>query len=121
MLTFDEAIIELKKYLKKLSFVISSQASFTFFKVKVVDKNKIDDILCCIEACFPDEYKKLLRQKRGSSLKSIALYQSLRASIQRKNVFSSSTYLIRYKSALSLIAGFSVILEQDIRFLYKNL
>ncbi len=121
MLTVDESIIELRKHLKKLSNVIENNASFTFFKVKVVDKNRIDDILCCIEATFPDEYKKLLKQKQTGKYKSISLYHSLRASIQRKFIFSSEAYLIRYKDAQSFIAGFSVILEQDIKFLYNNL
>ncbi len=121
MLTVDESIIELRKYLKKLSNVIENNASFTFFKVKVVDKNRIDDILCCIEATFPDEYKKLLKQKQTGKYKSISLYHSLRASIQRKFIFSSEAYLIRYKDAQSFIAEFSVILEQDIKFLYNNL
>lgn len=121
MLTVDESIIELKKHLRKLSNVIINNSSFTFFKIKVVDKNRIDDILCCIEASFPDEYKKLLRQKKGGEFKSIALYHSLRASIQRKYIFSSESYCVRYKDAQSIIAGLIVILEQDIRFLYKNL
>lgn len=121
MLTVDESIIELKKHLKKLSNIITNNASFTFFKLKIVDKNRIDDVLCCIEASFPDEYKKLLRQKKSSGLKSIALYHSLKASIQRRFIFSSESYSVKYKDALSIIAGFTVILEQDIRFLYKNL
>ncbi len=121
MLTVDESIIELRKHLKKLSNVINNNSSFTFLKVKIVDKNRIDDVLCCIEASFPDEYKKLLRQKKSSGLKSIALYHSLRASIQRKFIFSSESYCVRYKDAQSIIAGFTVILEQDIRYLYNNL
>ncbi len=121
MLTVDESIIELRKHLRKLSNVINNNASFTLFKVKVVDKNRIDDVLCCIEASFPDEYKKILKQKQAGRYKSVSLYHSLKASIQRKFIFSSESYLIRHKDAQSLIAGFSVILEQDIKFLYNNL
>lgn len=120
MVTIDESIIELKKHLKKLTTVINNNASFTFFKIKVVDKNRVDDVLCCIEACFPDEYKKILKQKT-SKYRSVTLYHSLKASIQRRFILSSESYSIKYKDALSLIAGFAIVLEQDIRFIYKNL
>ncbi len=120
MMTPDESIIELKKHLRKLQNIIENNASFTFFKVKIVDKNRIDDILCCIEASFPDEYKKLFRNA-SSKYKSVSLWHSLRASIQRKFILSSDSYLVKHKVAVNLIAGFSAILEQDIRFLYNNL
>ena len=29
----------------------------TFFGTKVLDKKKVDDILCCIEAILSDDYK----------------------------------------------------------------
>ena len=60
MLNPDEASIEIKKYLRKLVKIINEEASFTFFKVKIVEKKRIDDILCCVDATFPDEYKSLL-------------------------------------------------------------
>lgn len=117
----DESILECQKYLKSLQKVINNHASLTLLKIKVVNKNRIDDILCCLEASFPDEYKKLLKQKNASQFKSISLYRAIKENIQKKWIFSSNDYSVKYKEAQSLISGFSVILEQDIRFLYNNL
>lgn len=121
MYNIDDSILECKKYLKSLQKIIDNSSGLTLFKVKIINKNRIDDVLCCLEASFPDEYKKLLKQKTSGQFKSVSLYRLLKGNIQRKWIFSSNDYLVKYKDVPSSIAKFSVILEQDIRFLYNNL
>lgn len=121
MLTIDESIADIRKYLKRLTSTINNNANFTWFKTKYIDKTKIDDIWVCMEASLPDEYKKLIKQKSHPKLKSVALYHLLKSCVRAKSKISASSYAIRHKDALSMIAGFGTVIESDIRFLYNNL
>ena len=70
-------IIALKDYYKKLQRIINFEGEFTFFDYKLVKKSKIDDILCCILATLPADYKSLMNQKLGVKLNSITYYKLL--------------------------------------------
>lgn len=111
----NEILLEIRKYLKKLAATIDSEATFCFFKSRIFNKTKIDDLICCVEANFPEEYKKLLRSKSSQSFKSVGIYYSLKRTIQKKFFFSSSSYLIEYRKAMSLIATFSSLLDFDLK------
>ncbi len=129
MYNIDDSIMECKKYLKSLQKTINNNTKFTFFEIKVVSKSNIDDILCCLEASFPDEYKKLLKRKNINlhtdkhqhQYTSLSSYQKIKESIQRKWFLSSNEYSVKYKEIPTLLENFSVNLEKDIRFLYDNL
>lgn len=120
MLNPQEASIELKKYLKKLSRIIEQEATFTFIKSKIVDKNKIDDILCCIDATFPDEYRAFIKKSGARGLKSYALYLQILGAIKNKFMFSTSVYKVRHGDALSLISSMINSLDSDINFVYSD-
>lgn len=121
MENIDESISEVKKYLRKLSSVIQNESQFTFLDVKILNKNRIDDIICCMEACLPPEYKKLIKFPSHKEYKSVGLYYSLKGLLFRKFIFSSSSYLIQYGVAQTHIDSFMKVMESDIKRLYAQL
>lgn len=120
MLNPQETSIELKKYLKKLMFLIEREAIFTFIKTKIVDKKKIDDILCCIEATFPEEYRAFIKKSGTRGLKSYSLYLKIMEAIKNKFLFSTSVYRVKHGEAMSLIASMMKTIDSDINFIYSD-
>ena len=110
MVDSQETLIETRKYLKRLKSIIENQAKWTFLKTKVFDKSVIDDVLCCVEASLPDEYKEFVKNKGGRSLKSYAMLMELYASIKGRFLFSSASYLVRYREAINF----------DINYIFDN-
>ena len=117
MLNPQEASFDLKKFLKKLQVLIEREASMTFFGTKVLDKKKVDDILCCIEASFSDDYKKFVRNRK---LKSYTYYLQLLAAIKNRFFFSTTVYAVKYKEALPLIMAIHNAIDSDIKFIYSD-
>lgn len=114
MINPQEALLETRKYLKRLKSIIENQAKWTFLKTKVLDKSVIDDVLCCVEASLPDEYKEFAKKKGGRTLKSYAMLMELHASIKGRFLFSSASYLVRYREAIALIDNLPKSLNYDI-------
>ena len=119
MLNPEEASIQLKKYFRKLLKTINEEASFTLLKVKIINKKKIDDILCCIDATFPDDYKEYVKKNGMKRLKSAGHYQQLVVSIRRKVWFDSNSYDVLYKDAIALIEVIISTIDNDIRKVYS--
>ena len=120
MLNPQKSLIETKKYLKKLKSIIEKQAKFTFIKSKLLDRLVIDDLLCCIEASFPDEYKEFVKKKGGRSLKSYVILKDLQAVIKGRFLFSSSYYSVRHKEAYELIDRLSKTLDYDLNLILSS-
>ncbi|MBE7711186.1 MAG: hypothetical protein E7Z92_03495 [Cyanobacteria bacterium SIG31] len=118
MYNIDEKIVAIKKYLKKLLMIMDNEAVLVLFKTKFVNKKRIDDVLCCIEASFPDEYKNFI--KNGRQLKSNNYYIRLLQIIRTNTWLNSSWYSIHYKDAEHYIAATLASIESDIRFVYNN-
>ena len=117
----DESIAELKKHFKKLQYVIDNDAVFTLFDSKVLRKNMIDDVLCCIEASFPAEYKEYIKQQGANKIKSRFYYDILKEKIQNKFMFSSSHYSVKFKETPQLISSIIKNLGSDFRIICENL
>ena len=116
----DEAVAELTKYLKKLNGIIQYDATFNFIDTKLVKKNKVDDILCCIESSFPDIYKKYLQHQGVNKLKSNFYYIKLKGAIQNKFLWSTSLYWVRSEEVKVIIPSIIANLEPDMKFLYSD-
>lgn len=116
-----EKIMELKKYLKKLQGTINREAVFTFFDVKIVHKKPVDDILCCIEASFPDKYKLYLKQYSPKDVQSYQMYLTLKNKIQNKFMFSSSHYSVSYNHIYTIITTISSTIESDMKMIEEKL
>ena len=116
-----ETIIELKKYFNKLNTLVKNNASFKFFSLTLINKQKCDDIFCCIESIMPKEYKNYTKNQGKKKLTSAKSYKSLTDHIRKKKLFSSKTsYQIDSAYTIKLIGEIIVTIEQDIRYVEKN-
>lgn len=115
----DDAAIETKKYLKKLKTIIENEATFIFFKTRLINKSRLDDILCCIEASFPDEYKDCIKRTGGKSLRSYRMYRELVGLIKRKSLLSSASYSVLFQEAINVIDNLSRGILSDYKRVYN--
>ena len=109
---------EVVDYFIKLQKVIKHQSELVFLDMSLIKKTKIDDLLCCILAVLPQNYKDVLnnRRKLSRKLRSIEGYQSLFKAIKRKFIFNNNVYLVQQKQALDYITIILKNIEQDINF-----
>ena len=61
---------EIQKYLKKLRAFIESGATFSLLDAKLYNKKRIDDLICCIQASWPNEYIEYTRKYGTGRFKS---------------------------------------------------
>ncbi len=116
---FDEDFKIVKDYFKKLQRTIIVNPDFKLFKVVLVKKNKIDDILCCIFAKLPDSYKKMLHSTGSSKFGSILSYNVLLKVIKTKFFLSQDLYVIDAGKAVRLIDTILKTLQNDIKAIDK--
>lgn len=120
MFDTTETCLTIKNYLKKLLQIINNGATFTFFKTKLIERNKLDDVLCCIEASFPEEYYHYIKNKGGTNIICNRKYKELLRTIRNKSLLSSSCYSVKYNEAISLINTISMSLEKDFKYIQNN-
>jgi hypothetical protein len=112
----EQKIIELKKYLHKLYNFIEREALFSFISTKLFDKKKVDDLICCIDASFPEEYKNYIRETQ-KSLRTTKSYRELLNAIQNKFMFNTNMYLVHYQEALAKIVELQQVIDSDIKLI----
>ena len=115
-----EETIELKKYLKKLIFVIENETTFSFFNTVFVDTKRLDDILCCIEASWPESYKAFMSKKRNSKIRSSLAYKKAILAIKNKFILSPNLCIVHRKAAIAEIIKVLTYIDEDLRFIEKN-
>ena len=111
----DESFSIIKTYIDKFIRLLNNQPNFLWFKTKKVPKKRVDDILCCIEASFPDEYKALIGKYSSKNLNSYKNYQHLVQNIRIKSRFDSNNYSISYEEVIRLTTNFLSSLKTDFR------
>lgn len=116
----EESYVVINKFLSKLKKEIEEQATFTWFKTKFVSKKRIDDLLCCIEGSFPEEYKQRIRETGGIGLNGYRAYQRLANIVRRKAFFSSESYSVDYVEVFSQIRVFQSGLKLDFKKLCET-
>lgn len=117
-----EEIAKLKEYFDKLIKVINSQAVLSLGSTKFVDKQKIDDVLCCIDINFP---KKLVEfnKKYGavdSNIKSFKIYQEMINNIKIKPIIGKSNYAVRYNEVQVLIDKLGRSFSSDLKYIQDH-
>ena len=120
MLNPSDSSLELKKYLKKLLRLIEYEATFTFFKTKLIDKSRADDIICCIEASFPKEYKEFVKRTGGKKLRSNFLWIQVLEAVRNKFCFSTCVYSVRTAAAIQAITSMGSVIDSDMRIIYNE-
>ncbi len=108
---------EIKKYLKKLKKFIEKDANLCLGKIRIVDKKRFDDIFCCIEANWPEDYKKYLNFINARKLKSPVIYNKLLQATKNKFFFSTSLYSIKYSDAIKAIDQLISSIDYDMNFI----
>jgi len=107
---------ETKNYIKKLHKVVSS-AELTLFGYSLARKNRIDDLLCCIIASFPDVYKKALKTRtlRPGQFQSVAAFNRLSKIIKQPAFLLNSFYAFKIGEVNELFKIINRDLDLDIR------
>lgn len=117
----DEVIVEIKKYMLKLKKIVQCEASFIFFTTKLINKKKLDDILCCVEGALPDEYAEYLKKYGINSLQSNIFLQKVHQAIKNKFLFSSDYYLVNHNQTEKMIGFFINHLREDLTTIAKTM
>ena len=114
MYNTDEVIANVKKYLQKLDKTINNRSSFTFGKTKIVKKSSIDDILCCVEAALPSEYREHIKKFGSMSLKSNSYLTKIHTAIKNKFILSTDVYAVKFGEIAPLSTLFINELRKDL-------
>ena len=120
MLDIDDNILEIKKYLKKITTTITSESVFSFGDTRILKKNRVDDLLCCIEAVIPQEYKNLTQSANKKKFQSVQNWNDLNAALKNKFILSSDHYIIKYSEVISRIQDFQKTYERDLRSMFNT-
>ena len=115
-----ECTMEIKKYFKKLTAVLNNEPVFSFFKTKLYNKARIDDVVCCVEGSFPEQYRALIKNKQARKLKSYQIYFQLMLVLKAKFALAPSLYKVNKVEADTLIKGFLANIDSDVRFIMNN-
>ena len=113
MKTLDEQLQELKVYLNKLTKIIAKESSFVLGNKRIVGKARIDDIVCCVQANYPDEFVEYVKRNGIKSLQSHLCYQQLLAVVTKKFILSSEHYLIDFARFTSLLSMLIQTMEKE--------
>lgn len=116
----DEVTIDLKKYLKKLISIIEYDAIFTLISTKLIDKKRVDDVLCCIESSWPEDYKKYVKSFDSKKLKTPFYYKQTLAMIKNKFFLSTNIYSVKYKEAIQSIRMILQTIDTDMVYIYSD-
>ena len=112
---------EFKSYFHKLVKTIETQASFTFGSIMIVDKQRIDDILCCIDIAFPSLLKKF-KQHGGKDKNVIVyrLYDSLIKHIKINPLFIKSLYATHFDEVSKLSKEIVETVDNEEQYIRKS-
>ena len=112
---------DLIMYLKKLIKTIETQASFNFGNIFIVNQNRVDDILCCIDVNFP-KLLKVYSKEFGihRNIKSFEIYDKLIASIKCKPPFTKTVYAVNFEKASALVDELQKSFVEDIAYIKKT-
>ena len=108
---------ELKEYLKKLKEIIE-HPEFSFLSYRVLKKTRIDDLICCIFAILPKEFKDALKKIKDTDKKnypSLLAYNILSKIIRTKFFFSQDLYIAEESEINELIGKINNYFDRDLR------
>ena len=111
---------DLHMYITKLIKTIETQSSFSFGNKRILDKTRIDDILCCIDANFPDLLKKFKKHGQpDKNVKSYKLYDRIIANIKIKPLIGTSSYAVNYREVRELAEILEQAIAADVSYIAK--
>ena len=113
MKTLDEQLQDLKLYLNKLKRIITNESSFSFGNKRIISKSRVDDIVCCVQANYPDDFTEYVKRNGIKSLQSHLCYQQLLAVVTKKFILSPEHYLIDFARFIGLLGMLIQTMEKE--------
>ena len=113
MKTLDEQLQDLKLYLNKLKRIVTNESSFSLGNKRIISKARVDDIVCCVQANYPDDYTEYVKRNGIKSLQSHLCYQQLLAVVTKKFILSPNHYLIDFARFMSLLNMLVQTMEKE--------
>ena len=113
MKTLDEQLQDLKLYLIKLKRIVTNESSFSLGNKRIISKARVDDIVCCVQANYPDDYTEYVKRNGIKSLQSHLCYQQLLAVVTKKFILSPNHYLIDFARFMSLLNMLVQTMEKE--------
>lgn len=108
-------IVAIKDYLKKLQRIINFDAVFTFGSYKLVKKNRINDITCCLLATLPDSYKRVIKTKKDvQRYNSVLCYGALTKLLAKNFILDKNLCIVNITEANKMISSMINSIERDI-------
>ena len=115
MFNEDEVLEKINNYLKKLTSIINNDAKFSIFGIKFIKKKRIDDLLCCIEATLPKEYKDAIRKLGAQNFAGYTCYTELLNSFRKNKSLFADNYMIRHNIVLRQISVLKTSIRRDFK------
>ncbi|MBQ4114224.1 hypothetical protein IJD34_02335 [bacterium] len=112
MYNIDESISTVNNHIRKLKDTVTNNPTIKIGTASFVKKNTIDDILCCIEGCLPEEYKNIAKTN-PRALRSLKTYQLLIATAKKK-FFIGSCYKINSINLINISDTYLKHLREDL-------
>ena len=113
MKTLDEQLQDLKLYLNKLKRIVTNESSFSLGNKRIISKARVDDIVCCVQANYPDDFTEYVKRNGIKSLQSHLCYQQLLAVVTKKFILSPNHYLIDFARFMSLLSMLVQTMEKE--------
>lgn len=112
---------DLYMYLDKLVKTIGTQSNFTFCGVYVINQNRVDDILCCIDINFP-KILKIFQKEHGydRNVRSLQFFDKLIRNIKIKLPFIKTNYFVNYSEVVKLVKLLKQSFPEDVAYIKKS-
>lgn len=120
-MTVDKNLtLDAKRYLEKIKLILV-KPKLAFFDKRYLKKLEIEDLICCLEASFPEIFKKAIKDHKQSSLKSVRLYRNLTLALKlKKSKFFADCYVVSFKECYSLTEGLIKTIDSDIKKIVED-
>ena len=102
-------------YFNKLQRIILNDADFNFGSTKILKKEKIDDILCCILLLLPEPYKKELKIDYAKNFSSVKCFKILYKNLKYKFFFNSNYYCVNSNEIIKMLSLIKNTIKNDIQ------
>ena len=107
-------------YFNKLQRTVLNNADFSLGSKKILKKEKVDDLLCCILLLLPDIYKKDFKTTYDNKYSSISSFKLLYKELKHKFWLSSDYYIVNSDHVIKAIGLIKKAIASDVRMLEKD-
>jgi len=110
-------VVTIRDYFKKLQRVLVAEVDFNLLDRKLIKRSKVDDILCCVYASLPNNYKRIIKINKEDKYPSVNSFRVLNKELSRKFFFNSNLYSINVDKCNRLISVITATIEKDMNII----